>query len=108
MRPILYGDLHAAARRLAVMSEGDRRGAINEMIRRAHAADRWRKRSGVEHPLWGNGSLLVTAARTWPDPQGPVTELDYLMALTDVAAAIVEWRCAQAAAGLRRRGGADV
>ena len=101
MRPMLYGDLHVAARRLAGLDPHRQRQAIGDMLTRAHAADLWRKRKGTDHPDWGNGSLTMAASKGWPEPAGPVTELAYLGALTVVAKGIVTWRLARSPAPQR-------
>jgi hypothetical protein len=99
MRPVLYGDLHAAARRLSGLSAGERAGALAEMLYRAHCADRFRRRTGRGHPEWGNGSLLMAAGTGWPDPACPVTEAAYLEALSSVALGILDWRRARRGRG---------
>lgn len=92
MRPVLYGDLHAAARRLASLAETAHGPVIREMLYRAHCADRLRKRTGRGHPDWGNGSLVMAARSGWPSPDGAPTEAQYLRALASVACGILRWR----------------
>jgi hypothetical protein len=99
MRPILYGDLHEAARRLACLPLDRRQRAIGTILDQAQAADRWRKKFGVEHSSWGNGSLVMAVARAWPEPERSVSEIEYLSALAEVALAIALWRRDQDARG---------
>lgn len=61
MRPVLPGDVAAAACALLAMGALDRPDAIVRMIRRANAADRYRYVTGRAHPKWGNGSLAAVA-----------------------------------------------
>ena len=62
MRPILPGDLDAGVRLLLTLPPGAHPGRAAALVWQADTADRWRKRTGRAHPLWGDGSLL-TAAR---------------------------------------------
>jgi hypothetical protein len=92
MRPILHGDVNAAARCLALLDARAQSSAIAEMLYRAHCADRFRKRTGLSHPAWGNGSLVMAAGTGWTEPRRAVTETEYLRALSVVALGILDWR----------------
>lgn len=61
MRPVMIGDLLAAARTLMPVSPADRRLACDQMISQTIAADKFRKRLGRTHPTWGDGSLMARA-----------------------------------------------
>lgn len=61
MRLIGAADLFAAARALLAVPEALRGGLMARMIHEAEAADRYRKRLGRVHPVWGNGTLEAAA-----------------------------------------------
>ncbi|MBT2131125.1 hypothetical protein [Aliiroseovarius lamellibrachiae] len=61
MRPVLPGDVAAAACALLMIQAERRPDAIVRMIARANAADRYRFVTGAAHPKWGNGSLAAVA-----------------------------------------------
>ncbi len=61
MRPVLPGDVAAAACALLTVQPRDRPDVIVRMIARANAADRYRFVTGAAHPQWGNGSLAAVA-----------------------------------------------
>jgi len=62
MRPVLHGDISAAARALLGAPPKDRNRLCEKMIAEAELADRYVGQTGKLHPLFGNGSLM-TAAR---------------------------------------------
>ncbi len=62
MRPVLHGDVVAAARALLAVDIGTRPRLMRRMIAQASWADRFRRVSGKVHPFWGDGSLEVVAA----------------------------------------------
>ena len=69
MRPVQRGDILAAARVLYSFSSAQRSAAMTQLLHQAKWADVYRKETGREHPLWGNGSLEE------PDPvKGERTE----------------------------------
>ncbi len=63
MRPVLHGDVSAAARALLAVPQRSRRTLCIKMVAEAELADRHVQRTGRMHPVYGNGSLM-TAART--------------------------------------------
>lgn len=65
MRPLAPSDLTAAARALLALPEAARAAAAARMVAEAEAADRYRRRTGRWHPLWGDGTL-ESAARARP------------------------------------------
>jgi len=65
MRPVLHGDVSAAARALLAAAAEDRQALGARLLDQAEAADRHRLRTGRLHPQWGNGSLMG-AARRYP------------------------------------------
>ena len=63
MRPILHGDLSAAARALLAAPHPNRQRLCIKMIAEAELADAHVRKTGRLHPSFGNGSLMA-AART--------------------------------------------
>ena len=51
----------ASARVLLCLPSGRRWQAAQELVARAEAADRYRRRLGRTHPGWGNGTLMAAA-----------------------------------------------
>ena len=70
MRAIHHSDVTAAARVLLGMPVEMRESACARMLREAHWADHFTKRTGRVHQLWGNGSLRAAAygRRLVPEP----------------------------------------
>lgn len=61
MRPVLHGDVSAAARALLAVPQPDRGALCVRMIHEAELADRHLERTGKLHPVYGNGSLMAVA-----------------------------------------------
>lgn len=61
MRPVLHGDVSAAARALVAAPQSDRDRLCERMILEAELADKHVGQTGHLHPLFGNGSLMSTA-----------------------------------------------
>lgn len=81
MRPVMHGDLTAAARHLLALPDALRAPQCARLIAQADAADRYRKRFGRAHPAWGNGTLMA-AARQHPLPREPrLNDPDYALCL---------------------------
>ena len=94
MRPILHGDVIAAARAVMRLPPEMQAGALQRLLTQAQMADSYSKRTGRAHPLWGNGSLFTAAlppGTAAPEPD--LTDAAYLGALGRVTDAIIEWRC---------------
>lgn len=89
MRPVLHGDVVAAARALLPLPEAERPAAMARLLAEADAADRYRRRMGRVHRLWGNGSLMAAAmARPLP-PEPFLADPDYLRCLIVVLEALL-------------------
>lgn len=99
MRPVLHGDVTAAARALMPLSEKARPAALRGMLARAGAADAFRKRFGRAHPDWGNGSLMAVALRGVRGPEPFLDTPDYCRCLALVFEELVKWRAEKAAKG---------
>lgn len=103
MRPVLPGDLVAAARALRPLPVPARPAAVAAMIAEAALADRFRKRLGRPHPRLGNGSLMA-AASAWPQAAEPwLSDPDWLGCLAAVIAALRARAATHAAARKIRR-----
>lgn len=95
MRPVLHGDMTAAARALLCFPEKRRVGVFNRMLTEAEAADKYRKSTGRCHPLWGNGSLMA-AANTRPQAAEPfLDDLEYCSILALAFEGLLAWRLNQ-------------
>ena len=73
MRPVLPGDVRAAALALVPVPRAARDRTLATIIERAEAADRFRKRMGRAHPSWGDGTLAA-AARAGPVADEPLAD----------------------------------
>lgn len=73
MRPVLPGDISAAARALLPVPPAQRRELAARLLREAHAADCYRKRFKKAHAMWGNGTLMAAALKR---PTGREPRLD--------------------------------
>lgn len=88
MRPLLHGDLVAAARVLLGLAPARRPLIMARMLAAADLADRYRRRLGRPHPRFGGGSLMAAAA-AWPQRPEPMPgDADYLDCLACVIAGI--------------------
>ncbi|WP_323764909.1 hypothetical protein [Marinovum sp.] len=102
MRPVLHGDVTAAARALLMVPESAREALCHRMIEEADFADRYAKRLGRPHRLWGNGTLMA-AARARPLADEPALgEARYCRCLEQVFRALLDWRAARQTAARRR------
>ena len=63
MRPVLHSDVIAAARAVLAAPEALRANICARLLQEADWADRFTRRLGKPHPLWGNGTLLTAAQR---------------------------------------------
>lgn len=68
MRPVLPGDVRAAALALVALPRATRDAALAAIFARAEAADRYRKRLGRVHPAWGDGTLAAAARPAADEP----------------------------------------
>lgn len=57
MRAVHLTDLNIAARTLLALAPDQRAGAIARLLICAHIADKYRKKTGRAHALYGNGTL---------------------------------------------------
>ena len=92
MRPVMHGDLTSAARHLLALPASARQGICARLIAQADAADRYRKRFGRAHPLWGNGTLMAAARRIPLPKEPPLHDPDYADCLILVLSALAQRR----------------
>lgn len=101
MRPILYGDIVAAASVIRCVDPDARRTFLDQMMDRAHCADKFRKRLGLLCPGFGDGTLAATCAGRPRQTGGYFSDPDYADCMRNVFEAILTWKSLQ-----RIRGGA--
>lgn len=107
MRPVLHGDVVAAARALLTLPEAARPATIRRMLVLADAADAYRKRFGRAHSAWGNGSLMAAAMPAVRGPEPFLDAPDYCRCLSLVFDTLVTWRSERAALSRGRACGPD-
>ena len=88
MRALGFADLAAAARVLSGVPPEERGARAAALFARAHAADRFRKRMGRPHAIWGPGTL---AGATGPGTIDPRCASD-LAAIEVVLLGLRTWR----------------
>lgn len=84
MRPVLHGDVVAAARVLYALPEERRVAELDRLVRAASWADRFRRHFRRAHPCWGDGSLMAVALTEDPPPEPRLSDPDYCGCLTMV------------------------
>ena len=104
MRPVLYGDIRHVVSVLLAERSRNWRPHLRELIERAEAADRYRKRFGRWHRPWGNGSLGASAA----SPQGLRRDMEwgderFCACLSVVLDELSFWRAEKAAINRPRK-----
>lgn len=101
MRPVLHGDVTAAARALLMVPAEAREALCRRMIEEADFADRYAQRMGRPHRDWGNGTLMA-AARARPLADEPALgEERYCRCLETVFRLLLEWREARRGRAVR-------
>ena len=86
------GDLDCAVAVVMGQPPAARAEVAARLLYQADVADRFRKRLGRAHPVYGTGSLM-SAALGWPDaPSGRVYDASYCAALIVVLTAVQDWR----------------
>ncbi|MDF0600932.1 hypothetical protein P1J78_09330 [Psychromarinibacter sp. C21-152] len=88
MRPVMHGDVVAAARVLVALPAGARAGRLDRLIRAAGWADRFRRRYRRAHPYWGDGSLMAVALTEDPPPEPRLSDPEYCKCLSMVLEAV--------------------
>lgn len=81
MRPVLHGDAMAVARVLRNLPETVRGAKLKQLIALAEMADAHRQKTGLAHPLWGNGSLMGVVQRAVRGSEPPLEDREYCQCL---------------------------
>lgn len=97
MRPILHGDVVAAARVLLLWPQHERRAIIEQMLEQASIADLHYKRLKRGHPVWGNGSLMAVAMTRKMAPEPYLDDPSYCQCFVIIFKELVRWRQERAA-----------
>jgi hypothetical protein len=90
MRPVLHSDVVTAARHLLTVPDFLREMVIRKLIFRADAADAFRRRSGICHRLWGDGTLEAVASQYRLAPEPFLNDQAYCTCMELVFAALLE------------------
>ncbi len=95
MKPVLHGDISAAARALLAVPLPERDRLSTLMITEAETADQHVVRTGRLHPIYGNGSLMA-AARSRPLADEPrFDDLDYCQCFEMVLRKLIRFQTSQ-------------
>jgi len=92
MRAVTHGDVVSAARCLLTLPEAERAWAMDRMLMQAHAADRYARRLGRVHPIWGAGTLSDVARAGRLPPEPGLEDRAYCSCLELVFARLTAWR----------------
>ncbi len=103
MRPVMHGDMVAAARVLLGLPAPRRPAVLARMLQEARWADAYRIEVGALHPFWGDGSLMTAALNRRPGPEPRLSDRDYCGCLVAVLEALVA-RSDQLPRPVNRRG----
>lgn len=92
MRQIGLTDLYHAARAVQAIPEPARAQACAQLLRQAHAADKYVKRLRKLHPEWGDGSLRAAALARSCEPRLASMTSDFQACLLLVLSAVMQRR----------------
>jgi hypothetical protein len=90
MRPILPGDVTAAARALLHVPPGFRDALMKRIITEAEAADCYRRKFRKAHAVWGNGTLMAAALARPVAREPRSNDRDYLDCQARVIDALIQ------------------
>ena len=98
MRPVLAGDVFALAHALQRLSGPAHQTTCMRWLQEADWADKYRKRFGVLHPVWGNGSLMGRiGAQSCTITACPAFQsAEFCASLASVLVVLDHWRCFKA------------
>lgn len=77
MRPVLHGDVVAAARALYALPGEERIEGLGRLLRAADWAEKFRRHHRRAHPYWGDGSLMAAALAEDPPAEPSLSDPDY-------------------------------
>ncbi len=92
MRPVLHGDISAAARALLAAPPPERRRLCARRIAEAEQADHHARATGRLHPVFGNGSLMATARNRVLADEPDFDDLNYCQCFEMVLRCLVQFR----------------
>lgn len=92
MRPVLHGDVVAAARVLLQSPPHEQRTVMRQMLEQASIADLFYKRLKRGHPVWGNGSLMAAAMTRKMAPEPYLDDPAYCHCFVVVFEELISWR----------------
>jgi hypothetical protein len=81
MRPILLGDVVAAARALRSVQAEARPTLLAELVDEATSASRYGRETGRNHPLHGDGSLMAASLGHLCVPEPSLEDQEYRLCL---------------------------
>jgi hypothetical protein len=90
MRTVLASDVTAAARALLAVPEARRMSLCTRMLQEADWADRYTRRMGQQHVLWGNGTLLAAARVRRLAPERDFGDREYCACFQMVVEALLQ------------------
>lgn len=99
MRPVLHGDVVTVARHLLTLPECLREMVVRKLIFRASVADAFRRRTGKNHCLWGDGTLEAVAAQHPLAAEPFLHDPDYCNCMATVFSELLMWSAGRLAAG---------
>ncbi len=92
MRPVQLADLDGAARALLRAEPSQRVSAAHALCNEARVADKYRKRIGRPHPMFGTGTLMAAAARYEKYPRHDQCDSAYLECLRIIIDQVITTR----------------
>lgn len=92
MRRVLHGDVVKAARALLAAPHCAREHLMGRMLDEADWADRYRKRFGRGHALFGDGSLQSSASKRLLKPEPVLHDPEYCRCMIVVFEALLARR----------------
>ncbi len=88
MRPLLHGDISAAARALYGAPAADRPALSLRLIAEAEIADAHARDLGRIHPTYGNGSLMGAARKRALPPEPGFSDPEYCLCFAQILRAV--------------------
>ena len=92
MRPVLHGDVVAAARVLLWRPHHERRAVMRQLLEQASIADLHYKRLKRGHPIWGNGSLMAVSMARDMASEPFLDDPEYCLCFVVVFEELIRWR----------------
>ncbi len=96
MRAVHFSDLTAAARALLPAPPCLRARLCRAMLIEADWADKYTKRHGKPHHIWGNGTLMAVARRRQLMPERSLSDPDYTACVTMILHCLEQHRASKA------------